>query len=207
MFSSVWRYSFGVAIGVFAACFVFVASASAQGKPNSAVEQFLANPSQVLQHYPNGGSRLISLIRDAAVSHPEDLQNIIALLKTANVDQQSAIGSALGQAARIVVRTNQAYANQIQQAVAGSGSDDANTAFAGVTGNVSIASTGGGGGGGGGSGGPTGTFGFAFGGSNSGTPQTFGGQHYQTATQNYFTGGSSGGASNSSGTTRSVSPH
>jgi hypothetical protein len=107
-----------------------------------------------------------------------------------------AIGSGLGQAAQIVVKTNQAYANQIQQAIAASSSEDAKLAFAGVTGNVTIASTGGGGGGGGG-GGPTGSGGIPFGGSNTGTGGTFGGQNYQTSSTNYFTGGHAGGASSS----------
>ena len=119
----------------------------AQTNANQAINQFLANPAQVLQQYPNGGAQLISLIRDVAVSHPEALQTITGLLPGASADQQSAIGSGLGQAAQIVVRTNQAYANQIQQAIAGSTSEDAKVAFAGVTGNTSIGAAGGGGGG------------------------------------------------------------
>jgi hypothetical protein len=189
---------------------MFASAAVAQTNTNQAISQFLANPAQVLQQYPNGGAQLISLIRDVAVSHPEALQTITGLLSGASTDQQSAIGSGLGQAAQIVVRTNQAYANQIQQAIAGSPSEDAKVAFAGVTGNTTIASSGGGGGGGGGgagggTGGPTGSTGFAFGGSG-GAAQSFGGLHYQTSAQNYFTGGGTSGASNST-STRSVSPH
>jgi hypothetical protein len=145
------------------------------------------------------------LIRDVAVAHPEALQTIVGLLNGASADQQSAIGSALGQAANIVVKTNQAYANQIQQAVANSGSDDANTSFAAVTGNVNIGSTGGGGGGGG-----NGSIGFGVptGGSNTGTGAVFGVSHFATSTQNFFTSNGTGGATPGGTTsTTSVSPH
>jgi hypothetical protein len=206
MLSSVLRYFLGVVIGAAIVCCIFVGPAGAQTRQDQAIAQFLANPSQVLQRYPNGGPRMISLIRDAAVAHPEALQTIIGLLNGANADQQSAIGSALGQAANIVVKTNQAYANQIQQAIANSGSGDANTSFAAVTGNVNIGSTGGGGGGGGGSGSIG--FGIPTGGSNTGTGTVFGTSHYATSTQNFFTSsGTSGATSNGTTSSRSVSPH
>ena len=86
---------------VVATALVFPSLARAQ---TSAVDQFIANPAQALQNFPNGGAQLISLIRDVAVAHPEALNAIIALLKNASADQQSAIGSGLGQAAQIVVR-------------------------------------------------------------------------------------------------------
>lgn len=204
MLSSVCRYALKVATSIVAAGFIFASSAVAQSNQNQAIDQFLANPNQVLQQYPKGGAQLISLIRDVCVSHKEALKTLTGLLKGSNKEQQLATGSGLGQCAQIAVRTDQAYANQIQQAVADSGSEDANTAFAGVTGNVTIASSGPGGGGGGGVGGPTGTSGFAFGGVNSGNAQAFGGQHFQTSSQ-LFTGGGAG----VSGTTSSgsVSPH
>jgi hypothetical protein len=145
---------------------------------------------------------MISLLRDVAVAHPEALQTIIGLLTGANADQQSAIGSALGQAANIVVKTNQAYANQIQQAIANSGSDNANTAFAAVTGNVNIASTGGGGGGGG-----NGSIGFGLptGGSNTGTGVVFGASNFTTSSHYFFTGSATGGATSTG--SGSVSAH
>lgn len=194
MLSSACRFLARIVACVAAAYLIVATPVSAQ-TPNQAVDQFLANPNQVLQQFTDGGPRLISVIRDTVLTHPEALQNLIALLKTANKEQQSAFGSAFGQAAQITVRTNQAYATQIQQAIADSGSDDANTAFAAVTGNVTIAATGGGGGGGGGGGagvgGPTGNFGLAFGGTNTGGTGTSGALNYTTSTQT-FTGGGGG---------------
>ena len=166
---------------VIAAALVFPSLAMAQ---DSAVDKFLADPAKALQNFPNGGAQLISLIRDVAVAHPEALNSIVALLKTANTDQQAAIGSGLGQAAQIVTKTNPTYANQIQQAVASAGSDAATTSFASVTGNVNIAATGGGGGGGGGAGGGTGG-GGGVGGGNLGGGLPTGGSN---------TGGGAGGA-------------
>lgn len=208
MLTSLSRYLVRVSTCVVAAGFMFASLATAQ-TPNSAVDQFLANPTQTLQQYQNGGADLISLIRDAALAHPEALQAIIGLLANANSDQQMAIGSGLGQAAK---SADQAYANTIATAIANSGSSLAGTAFAAATGNISIGSTGAGGGGGtggggGGSGGSTGTFGFALGGSNSGTgtPPT---EHFQTSSQIFTGGGGSvGGTTSSGGGTTSVSPH
>jgi hypothetical protein len=207
MLTSAYRRLFGFMAMVAMAAFMSAAPAAAQTSTNQQVQQFLANPSQVLQQYQNGGAQLISLVRDVATSHPEALATIMSLIASANPDQQAAIGSGLGQAAQIVARTNPDYAAQIQQAVAASGNNTVQTAYAGATGNTVIGAAGGGGGGaagggGGGIGGPTNFAGFAFGGTNGGSGPN-GAQHFQTPTQNYFTGGSAGGASSSGG---SVSP-
>jgi hypothetical protein len=193
-----------MAVAIVAAVFILAPSAMAQNASHPTVDQFLANPAQVLQQFSKGGPELISLVRDAAMKDPSALKAILGLLANADPDQQMAIGSGLGQAAQLSLRTNQAYANQIQQDLAASGSQNAILAFAGVTGNVQTAATGGGGGGGG-IGGPTGGF-TAFGGSNNGN-STFGGSNYQTASQNYFTGSghSFGGGASLPG--KSVSPH
>lgn len=208
MLTSGFRYLIRAVAGLVAAGFMFTTLATAQ-TPQSPVDLFLANPAQVLSQYPNGGSELISLIRDTTVAHPEALQTIIALLANANSDQQLAIGSGLGQANRIVNNTNQNFANAIALAVAGAGSGDASAGFSGATGNVSISSTGpsggapGGGAPGGGSGGSTGTTGFAFGGPNSGNNQPNGPSNFQTPPQTFNGGGGVSGSSSSG----SVSPH
>lgn len=194
------RQFLSLATAVVVMALVFPSLARAQ----SPVDQFIANPAQALQNYPNGGAQLISLIRDVAVGHPEALNAIIALLANANANQQSAIGSGLGQAAQIVVSTNPDYANQIQQAVAAAGSENASTAFASVTGNVNIAATGPGGGGGGtGGGGGVGGGGLGggtpTGGSNTGGGGTTGGgSNFANNGTNSFTGGGTGGGNDTS---------
>jgi hypothetical protein len=149
----------------------------ATGQPDAAI-------GQVLAQFPNGGPEMISRIRELA-GNPANLNALIGLLngitqETATdqrkADQKSALGAGLGQAARIALRTNQGYAFQIQQSVAGTRDDTVQTAFAAVLGDQPIGAGGGcGGGGGGGVGGQTNPLGlgapggpaFAFGGGSA----------------------------------------
>jgi hypothetical protein len=146
----------------------------AQQPPGLTVPSFLANPAQVLQQNPNGGPLMITQIRDLAVSDPATLSAILGLLANANNDQKTAIGSALGQAARIVVRTNQAYGAQIQAAVAQTNDRVAMVAFTAVTGERELGGIGGGAGASGGAvGGQTNALSGAP--SSTGAPQQIGG--------------------------------
>jgi hypothetical protein len=161
-------------------------AAAAQLTPQQ-VSQFLANPSAFLAEHPNGGARLVSRIRDLLLSDPSTLSAIIALLANANDAQQAAIGSGLGQAAQALASTNPTLANQIQTALAGSGSKLAIASYSATTGNVQIGAAGGGGGGTGG-GGPI----------SGGAPTGGGGG--SGAGQGGSTGTSSGGGGLSGGT-------
>jgi hypothetical protein len=114
------------------------------------VSQFMANPSAALAANPNGGGRLVSYIRDLLLSDKTTLQTIIALLGTANADQQSAIGSGLGQAAQALASTDPNFASEIQRLLAESGSNLAIASYQATTGNVQTGAAGGGGAGGGG---------------------------------------------------------
>ena len=83
-----------------------------------AIQDFLADPSALLKEYPDGGAQMISRVRDLAASDPMTLNAIIGLLATANPNQSTAIGTGLGQVALMAVKSDQAYANQIQEAIA-----------------------------------------------------------------------------------------
>jgi len=83
------------------------------------IQEFLANPSALLTQYPIGGAQMIARVRDLAASDPSTLNPIVGLLATANANQSTAIGTGLGQVALMAVKTDQAYANQIQEAIAG----------------------------------------------------------------------------------------
>ena len=87
------------------------------GSSTAGVEQFLSNPSKLLSQYPDGGGALVTQVRDLATSEPSTLGPLIQLLATANANQTSAIGTALGQVAIAVVKTNPTYANTIQSAL------------------------------------------------------------------------------------------
>jgi hypothetical protein len=161
------------------------------------VSQFVANPASALAANPNGGGRLVSYVRDLLLSDRTTLQAIIALLATANADQQSAIGSGLGQAAQALASTDPDLANQIQRLLAASGSNLAIASYQATTGNVQTGAAGGGGAGGGG--GPTGG-GSPSGGGGGGSGGTGGTSGGGTAS----TGGALTGSSGVNGSTPSV---
>jgi hypothetical protein len=137
---------------------------------------------------------MISQVRDLVASSAATLPLIMSLIANANSQQRAAIGAGLGQAARICVRSDQAFATQIQQAVAASGDQELIVAFTSVLGDLPIGAGGGGGGGGGGSGGggPTSAAGLSFGGSNTGTTGS-GALNYRTNSGNLLSGGGTGG--------------
>lgn len=146
--------------------------------PTQVISDFKGAPTSLLQQYPTGGPQLISRVRDLGASDPTTLPGLIALLKdpATTKDQMRAIVAGLAQVARMAAQTDQAFANEIQTAIAGSGNPEVIAAYQAATGDVAIAAAGGGGGGGSGSGGPTGTGGFPTGGSGGGA-STFGGLH------------------------------
>ncbi|MDA9405935.1 hypothetical protein [Bradyrhizobium sp. CCBAU 45384] len=171
--------------------------------PATVISDFKAAPNSLLQQYPTGGAQMISRVRDLGASDPTTLPGLIALLKdpATTKDQMRAIVAGLAQVARMAAQSDQAFANEIQNAIAGTGNPDVIAAYQAATGDVAIAATGGGAGGGGtGAGGPTGNGGFAFGGTGGGA-STFGGLHFATS-------GSSIGSGSVSGTTvnQSTSP-
>lgn len=125
--------------------------------PAQTVQQFLANPKALLAQYPNGGPDLVKAVQDLAASDPSTLNALVGLLSNANPQQAQAIGTALGNVAKLAVNTDQNYAAQIQVAVVVANNDSALSAFnAVIGGDIQLtAVTGGVGGGGGGGGGPT----------------------------------------------------
>ncbi|PSO16477.1 hypothetical protein [Bradyrhizobium sp. MOS003] len=136
--------------------------------PATVITEFKASPTGLLQQYPTGGPQLISRVRDLGASDPTTLPGLIALLKdpATTKDQMNAIVGGLAQVARMAAQQDQAFANEIQTAIAGTGNPDVIAAYQAATGDVAIAATGAAGGGTG-AGGPTGN-GFPTGGGGSG---------------------------------------
>ncbi|SCB43177.1 hypothetical protein GA0061099_1007217 [Bradyrhizobium yuanmingense] len=138
--------------------------------PATVISDFKAAPNSLLQQYPTGGPQMISRVRDLGASDPTTVPGLIALLKdpVTTTDQMRAIVAGLAQVARMAAQQDQAYANEIQAAIASTGNPDVIAAYQAATGDVAIAATGGGAGGGGtGAGGPTGN-GFPTGGGGGG---------------------------------------
>jgi hypothetical protein len=174
-----------------------------------AVNQFVSDPASLLAEFPNGGAKMISEVRDLALSNPATLNALVSLLTNANLDQQKALGAGLGQAALIAVKTDQAYAAQIQKAVTASENQNAILALAAIMGDQAIGAAGGGGGGGGG-GGQTSAYGGA--GGYGGSTSTISSFATPTTATNWFvpsfsSGSTPGTASTITTITTSVSVH
>jgi hypothetical protein len=182
---------FGSGLSASAACY-----APDQQLPAQAVSDFMGNSGQLLQDPKNaaGGAEMISLVRDLVASNPATLPLVIALIGSASPAQQTAIGTALGQAAALCLRPDPTFAADIQTQLAGSTSDNAKNAYAAVTGNQPIRSVAGGGGVSGGSSG--GSTGFVVGSTGTGTGFTqFGSNGTSNSSTNFFTGGTSSASS------------
>lgn len=195
--------------GAYAACY-----APDQQLPSNTVSDFLGNPASLLSNPANaqGGNGLISMVRDLVASNPSALGAIIGLLGQANVAQQQAIGTGLGQAANLCQRPDPNFAADISQALAQSSTDPntpAKTTYAAAIGKP-IGSVANGGAGGGVSGGSVGgsTNPTTPGGVGSSTPFVFTqGGAFSTGT-NYFGGtatGISGSTTTNTTTTTTVS--
>jgi hypothetical protein len=169
-----------------------------------AVSDFMSNAAGLLGKPENakGGSSMIDAIRDLVASNPATLPLVIGLLKSANEDQQKAIGTGLGLAANLCARPDPNFAADISQQLAQStGNDAAKTTYAAIIGKATGSVAGGGAGGvsGGSVGGSTTPITNAFGSSSTPTAFTSGGA-FTTGT-NFFTGGGAAGAGSVSFTT------
>ena len=97
-FRAVTRALFATSILGLAVAFVTSASAAVysahQALPSQTVQQFLSDPGSLLSQFPNGGPVMITKVRDLTASDSATLSALIGLLKSANPDQASAIGTA-----------------------------------------------------------------------------------------------------------------
>lgn len=91
---------------------------TAQQPQSPSVSAFLANPDQLLQQNPNGGSQLSNAVQALALADPSTFKALLGLTAKANDPQKSAIGAGLAQATKIEVLTNQALATDWQQQIA-----------------------------------------------------------------------------------------
>lgn len=101
-----------------------------QKLPATTIGNFLSDPGSILK-----SSDVAQTVRDMVASDSTTLSPVLALLQGATSDQQSAIGSGLGQAASVLcLRTDPNFAAEIQDAVNKSQSDPAKTAYAAIVG-------------------------------------------------------------------------
>src|SRR5262245_57813798 len=83
-----------VSVGIFATVGV-LAPAHAQNPQPLTAEAFLANPGQLLQQYPTGGSLMIANVQQIALANPATFKLLLGLLPNANDLQRGALGESL----------------------------------------------------------------------------------------------------------------
>jgi len=136
------RFIAGAILAAFVMAAVGMNAANAQQTP--AVSAFLANPGQLLQQNPNGGSLLANAVQQLALTDPSTFKTLLGLLADANDAQKGAIGQGLAQAAKIEVLTNQTLAADWQQQIAAINDPPFKTAAANAFGDVKLGAVGGG---------------------------------------------------------------
>jgi hypothetical protein len=193
-----FRFVAAAILAAFVLTGVGMSAAKAQAQIPT-VSAFLANPTQLLQQNPNGGTLLSNAIEQLALADPSTFKVLIGLLASANDLQKAAIGTGLAQAAKIEVLTNQTLAADWQQQIAAITDPSFKTAAINAFGDVKLGAVGGGtlGGGGGGpsTGGPT----------NNSSPENLG--ETPTGTPSFtFSSSTTGESGPSAGPTISVSP-
>jgi hypothetical protein len=122
-----------IAVGGFAQASCY---SSRQQLPATTVAQFRADPGQLQSKYPNGGARMISMVRDLVASDSAMLPHVLDLSANSNADQINAIGAGLGQAALVCARGDPTFANEIHQMVAVVNNQPLTVTFAAVVGNA-----------------------------------------------------------------------
>jgi hypothetical protein len=197
----VCRFIAGAILAAFVVAAVGMSAANAQQSQTPTASAFLANPGQLLQQNPNGGSLLANAVQQLALSDPSTFKALLGLLANANDAQKGAIGQGLAQAAKIEVLTNQTLAADWQQQLEAINDPTFKTAALNAFGDVRLGAVVGAAGGdtGAGLGGP------GAGAGGGGSPEDT--RARTTATQPFtFTGSTSAASSTGSGVSASGSP-
>ena len=138
-----FRFIVGAILAAFVMAAVGMSAANAQQSQTPTASAFLANPGQLLQQNPNGGSLLANAVQQLALSDPSTFKALLGLLANANDAQKGAIGQGLAQAAKIEVLTDQTLAADWQQQIAAIDDPPFKTAAANAFGDVKLGAIGG----------------------------------------------------------------
>jgi hypothetical protein len=182
-----FRFIAGAILAAFVMGSVGMSAANAEQAPMPTASAFLANPGQLLQQNPNGGSLLANAVQQLALSDPSTFKALLGLLANANDAQKGAIGQGLAQAAKIEVLTDQTRAADWQQQIAAVNDPPFKTAAANAFGDVKLGAIGGAAGAAGSG------FGGAGGGSGGGSLEDI--RSRGTTTPSFTTSASTSGAS------------
>src|SRR5262249_49763829 len=117
---------------------------------------FLADADQLLRNYSNGGAGMAQEIFDLVIADHAALDKIVGLVGKENRYQKIATGRGLARAVQFIVKSDQAFANRIQELINQTRDQDVILAFTIGINERELGTAGGGAGvGGGGSGGQT----------------------------------------------------
>jgi hypothetical protein len=194
----------GAIVAAFVMAAVGMSAANAQQSQTPTVSAFLANPGQLLQQNPNGGSLLANAVQQLALSDPSTFKALLGLLANANDAQKGAIGQGLAQAAKIEVLTNQTLAADWQQQIAAVNDPPFKTAATNAFGDVQLGAAGAGAGAAGAAG--TGLGGPGNGPTGGGAPQPITATPTTTQPFTFTAATTAGGAGNAAAPKSPTSP-
>ena len=145
MYALCQRVARSIACAIVAATLISAAGVSrvvAQHAPILTTAQFILDPNQLLQLFPNGGTQMVSLIQGFVIDNAQAFDLVVQLLPKANSLQKIAIAQALAQSAKLIVVTDQARAIAIQQKIVAINDPIVNVAFAEALGDVELGGVG-----------------------------------------------------------------
>jgi len=128
------RFITGAIFAAWVVAGIGVGSANAQAQ----------TPAQLLQQYPNGGQLLINALQQLVLTNPSTFDTILGAVGGASAPVKIAIATALPQAAKTMVLTNEALAAEWQQKILAVTDPTFKTAALDAFGDVKLGSIGGG---------------------------------------------------------------
>ncbi|WP_194483067.1 hypothetical protein [Alsobacter metallidurans] len=108
----------------------------------AALDAFSTSPTGILTSNPQGGGLLVKQVRDLLLANTDLAQSMLALAATANPDQRSSIGAAMGQVTLACAKAQPEVAQRLQEVVLAVANPDVLSAFRQATGDVSTAAVG-----------------------------------------------------------------
>ena len=127
------RFIVGAVLAVFVMAGIGAGTANAQ-----------QTPAQLLQANPNGGQLLINALEQLVLTNPSTFNTILGAVGGANEQQKIAIATALTQAAKTTVLTNEALAAEMQEKILAVTDPAFKTAALNAFGDVKLGAVGGG---------------------------------------------------------------
>ncbi|KQP29879.1 hypothetical protein ASF49_14440 [Methylobacterium sp. Leaf104] len=102
----------------------------------ASAERLAADPASLLTQFGAGGGTMAIEVRNATLRSPDLVDRLLTLNGKGTADQMRALGTGLGAAAVICMRSNPTIALRMQRAVVVAGNQDVQRGFEGVAGDI-----------------------------------------------------------------------